>query len=103
MSKERITMLVATNADGTDKLPLLVIGKSARPRCFKKARTLPLQYASNKSAWMVSSEFNSYIVKLDHKMRAQNRKIALIIDNVGTHKLTHVTLTNVEACHQSRI
>lgn len=96
VSKERITMLVAANSDGTDKLPLLIIGKSARPRCFKGVKSLPLPYSSNKSAWMVSTEFNAYISKLDQKMRAQGRKIALIIDNVGTHKLTHVVLTNIE-------
>lgn len=96
ISKERITVLVAANADGTDKLPLLVIGKSAPPRCFKKVKSLPVSYSSNKSAWMISSEFNSYVTKLDQKMRVQGRKIALIVDNVGTRKLTHVTLTNVD-------
>ena len=33
LSKQRITGLAAANAVG-DKLPLLVIGKSAKPRCF---------------------------------------------------------------------
>jgi hypothetical protein len=34
-SKERITVLVSANMSGTEKLPLLVVGKSQRPRCFK--------------------------------------------------------------------
>ncbi|ETP38761.1 hypothetical protein F442_13687, partial [Phytophthora nicotianae P10297] len=33
--KTRLTMAVATNADGSDKLPLLFIGRSKNPRAFK--------------------------------------------------------------------
>lgn len=35
-SKERLTALVCANMSGNDKLPILVIGKSKNPRCFKK-------------------------------------------------------------------
>jgi hypothetical protein len=31
VNKERITVLVYANLDGTEKLPLLVIGKSKQP------------------------------------------------------------------------
>ena len=34
-SKERITLLVCANMDGTEKLPLLAIGKFKSPRCFR--------------------------------------------------------------------
>ena len=34
-SKIRVTLLVGANASGNEKLPLLIIGKSAKPRCFK--------------------------------------------------------------------
>lgn len=49
-SKERITVLCAASMSG-EKLPLLVIGKAAKPRCFKNTR-IPLEYASNSKAWM---------------------------------------------------
>lgn len=35
LSKERITALFCANMDGSEKLPLLIIGKSLKPRCFK--------------------------------------------------------------------
>ena len=38
LSKERITVLVAANADGTEKLPLFSIGKFKTPRCFKNIK-----------------------------------------------------------------
>jgi hypothetical protein len=55
-SKERITVLVGSNASGTEKLPLMVIGKSKNPRCFKNA-ILPdeIKYEANKKAWMTGS------------------------------------------------
>jgi hypothetical protein len=34
-NKERITAMVAANASGTHRIPLMVIGKSKVPHCFK--------------------------------------------------------------------
>ena len=52
--KDRITLLACANASGNHKLPLLAIGKSAKPRCFKHVNmeSLPVGYTNNKSAWM---------------------------------------------------
>ena len=50
-SKVRLTGLAAANAVG-DKLPMFVIGKSAKPRCFKDIKSLPCQYCSQKKSWM---------------------------------------------------
>jgi hypothetical protein len=41
--------------DGSEKIPLLVIGKSLNPRCFGKKNNrakLPVNYKANKKAWM---------------------------------------------------
>ena len=35
-NKERVTIMNCANATGSHKIPLLLIGKSARPRCFAK-------------------------------------------------------------------
>ena len=53
-SKNRLTGLVCGNAVG-EKLPLLVIGKSKKPRCFKDVSTLPCQYTNQKKSWMNSN------------------------------------------------
>ena len=47
-SKDRITVLVGSNSDGSEKLPLLIIGKSKNPRCFKNVKSLPVEYTSSK-------------------------------------------------------
>lgn len=54
--KERITIMLCANADGSHKLNPMVIGKSANPRCFKNFKN-PLHYASSPSAWMTSKIF----------------------------------------------
>jgi hypothetical protein len=58
-SKERITILFACNADGSEKLPLFFIGKSAKPRCFnrKSGKELGFYYRNNKKAWMTAVLF----------------------------------------------
>ena len=51
-SKVRLTELSAGNDTG-EKLPLFVIGKSAKPRCFSSVKSLPCCYSSQKrTGWM---------------------------------------------------
>uniref|UniRef100_A0A8C4SEN5 HTH CENPB-type domain-containing protein n=1 Tax=Erpetoichthys calabaricus TaxID=27687 RepID=A0A8C4SEN5_ERPCA len=85
LSKERITVLVDCNSDGSEKLPLFVIGKSLKAQCFKNVRTLPVEYTANKKAWMVATMFTDWIVKLDERFLREKRKVAMIIDNCPAH------------------
>ncbi|GBN03992.1 Jerky -like [Araneus ventricosus] len=61
-SKDRVSLLVCVNASGTDKLPLLLIGKSKKPRSFKNiiVNSLPVKYRNQKSAWMNSEIFEKW-------------------------------------------
>ena len=95
-SKERITIAVATNMDGSEKLELLVIGKSAKPRCFKNVKNLPVSYKSNKKAWMVSLVFEEWAMKLDERMTEEGRRIILFIDNCPSHPNIQKKLINVK-------
>ncbi|XP_045167549.2 tigger transposable element-derived protein 4-like [Mercenaria mercenaria] len=95
-SKERLTVLVCANMTGTDKLPLFVIGKSAKPRCFKNKQTLPTKYSSNAKAWMTSEIFIAWLKDLDAALNKRRRNIALVVDNCPAHpnfkKLEHIEL-----------
>ena len=84
-SKDQISVLVCANMTGSEKLPLLVIGKFARPRCFKNVRTLPVQYECNHKAWIVSDIFSSWLVKLDKKFQREHRRVAMVVDNCHAH------------------
>lgn len=86
-SKERITVLVAANMSGTEKLPLLIIGKSKKPHCFGKTgvKSLPVTYTNNKKAWMNSEEYEAWLQRIDARFRKRNRKILLFVDNCPAH------------------
>ena len=62
-SKFRITLCFACNADGSEKMPIFYIGKSMRPRCFKKSSPADqdFYYRNNKKAWMTSELFEECV------------------------------------------
>ena len=84
-SKERITAMVCANMDGSEKLPLMVIGKFEWPRSFKNVKTLPVDYKFNKKAWMTSGIFSEWIRKLDKRFHAQRRNVVMFVDNCPAH------------------
>ncbi|KAK3908322.1 LOW QUALITY PROTEIN: Tigger transposable element-derived protein 4, partial [Frankliniella fusca] len=92
-AKFRISVLLGSNADGTDKLKPLAIGKSKKPRCFANVRTLPCTYKHQESAWMSTEIFKDFLIKFDNQMRMQRRKVVLFVDNAPTQppdfKLQH--------------
>ena len=94
-SKDRITVLVGSNSDGSEKLPLLVIGKSKSPRCFKYVRSLPVEYTSSKKAWMNSQIFESWLRKLNRHFQQQKHSVPLIIDNCPVHPVVD-NLSNIK-------
>lgn len=72
ISKERLTFLACTNATGTHKLKPLIIGRSKKPRSFKKC-IIPVEYAHSKSAWMTTTIFlnwfhNSFVRQVTQKI-----------------------------------
>jgi len=83
-SKDRITVLMTVSMSG-EKFPLWVVGKFAKPRCFKNIEQLPLIYHSNKKAWITTEIFTAYLRKFDSEMVSQGRKIALVLDRCTAH------------------
>lgn len=94
MSKERITVLVTANMDGSVKEKLLVIGKFRNPRCFKNVKRLPVNYEANRRAWMTSDIFEKFLHSWNSKLRSTNKKVLLLLDNCPAHP--KVTLSNIK-------
>jgi hypothetical protein len=63
-SKARLSVLCASNADGSEKLELMIIGKSKQPRCFKRKTpsALGFYYRHNTKAWMKKDIFEEYAI-----------------------------------------
>ncbi|NWU70485.1 TIGD4 protein, partial [Pterocles burchelli] len=85
LSKERITIAVGTNMDGSEKLPLLVIGENKSQHCFKDLKLLPVDYEANDMAWMTSEVFERWMHKLDAIFQAQQRQIVILVDSLPAH------------------
>ena len=93
-SKDRITLVFITNADGSDRI-CSMIGKSKNPRAFRGVSKLPIEYYSQNNAWIDSYIYKQILIKLNRKMKKKNKKILLFVDNYSTHILD-IELSNVE-------
>jgi len=93
-NKDRVTVMVCSNADGSLKLPLFVIGKSAKPRAIKdiSKSLLPVYYTHQKSAWMSNAIFEEWFEKKFVpcvtkflKEKGGPIKAILLLDNAPSH------------------
>ena len=93
-NKERLTLLATANATGSHKLPLLLIGKSKNPRCFKNINmaALPVIYRSQKNAWMNGELFSDWFhknfvpaVRNHQAQKGLPGKAILLLDNAPSH------------------
>lgn len=88
-SKDRITLALTCNGDGSDKLEPWIISRSKNPRCLKhikNRRLLRIEYRYNKNKWMTCLIMEEYLYWLDNKMKAKGKKILLLLDN-SSHEL----------------
>ncbi|UYV79123.1 hypothetical protein LAZ67_17001174 [Cordylochernes scorpioides] len=71
--KQRITVLLYCNSTGTDKRRLLIIGKSAKPRCFRNfSPHFYCTYTSNSKAWMTSSIFQECLLQFNKQLVSED-------------------------------
>ena len=79
-----------------EKVPLWIIGKYAKPRCFKNINmnSLDCEYHANKRAWITGLLFEEYVRWLDKQLHGQ--KILLVVDNYPAHSNNIQGLRNIE-------
>ncbi|GFR90204.1 tigger transposable element-derived protein 3-like [Elysia marginata] len=83
---ERITLLLCANMTGEEKLPVFVIGKSKQPRSFPKDLSkLPVRYRNSANAWMTGFLFKEWLYEWDNKLKIQDRRVLLLVDNCTAH------------------
>jgi hypothetical protein len=92
-SKARLTGLVCTNADGSDKLKPLIIGRAKVPVALRRVNmdALPCTYRSSKKGWMNNILFTEFLNSFNARIRRSGsrnntvRKVILLIDGAGCH------------------
>ena len=94
LSKGRVTCLVCASMAG-EKMSLLLIEKRANPQAFKRTNRLPVEYRANRKTWMTSTLFDEWLLKLDKRMRAEKRNVALILDYCAAHSVNTAAVRNV--------
>ena len=87
-AKDRVTLVLCTNATGSHKIASLMIGTSKRPRCFR-GETIPLEYAQQKSAWMDRTVYRHWWtnVFLPSVRSKTSEPVALILDIFSGHDM----------------
>jgi hypothetical protein len=104
-SKDRITIALTSNADGSEKFEPWVIGKSENPRCFSKInrRNLRIIYRFNESKWMTGLICEEYLRWLNNKIRGEGRKVLLLMDNFSGHELAVQLVGGLQGLSNVRI
>lgn len=85
-SRQRITVLLCANMTGTEKFPLLVVGRHNKPASFRYVKSLPVQYVSNPSAWMTSESFGAWLQDIDSWFLQQNRRVVVLASSLPVNE-----------------
>ncbi|GFX81061.1 tigger transposable element-derived protein 1 [Trichonephila clavipes] len=94
VSKDRVTLLLYSNASENRMLKPLLINKSLRPRALKgkDLKQLPLHWMANPKAWMTTAIFtewfnNCFVPEVEAYMKEKSLdfKVLLIVDNAASH------------------
>ncbi|GFX53536.1 tigger transposable element-derived protein 1 [Trichonephila clavipes] len=101
-SKDRVTLLLCSNASGDRMLKPLLINKSLRPRALKgkDLKQLPVHWMANPKAWMTTAIFtewfnNCFVPEVEAYMKEKSLdfKVLQIVDNAASHpELEHLNV-----------
>jgi hypothetical protein len=83
------------NASGNDNVKMVVVHKSNRPHCFGSTfnpNTL-VDWFSDKTAWMQTGVLEATMKRYNSYFHG--RKVLTLMDNVATHRLRNIQLTEV--------
>ncbi|CAI6004977.1 unnamed protein product [Closterium sp. NIES-65] len=88
--KERLTVGLLVNAEGSHAFRPLVISKAKRPHDFRPDFD-PEEYCywrNTAKGWMTKSLLTHFIEQMDTVMHAEGRNIVVLLDNASSHTLT---------------
>ena len=91
-TKQRITVAFFVSTDGGKVGKPIIIWKSKKPRCFKRANAASkpghASYFADAKSWMQIDIMEKVLQKLNNIMKLENRKILWFLDNPLVHPET---------------
>ncbi len=92
VAKDRLTLLICCNLDGSHRWKPVVLGKVKKPRRLAAVHhitpaQLPVTYRSNKKAWMTGPLFAEFMHSFNSYMTHMRRKVVLFLDNAPSHMM----------------
>ncbi|KAL0243387.1 hypothetical protein GEMRC1_005948 [Eukaryota sp. GEM-RC1] len=93
-AKDRLTLVLCCNITGTLKLSLYIVGRYENPHRLKNVNRedLPVTYRNNKSAWMITFNFQGICLELDNHCQLYGKQGVLFCDNAFSHSLGSMEL-----------
>lgn len=85
-AKDRVAAVICVNADGSCKIPPLLVGTAKQPNCFRD-EPCPLPYTNQASAWCDRKVYQHWFHKVFlPAIRAWTKeRVVLIMDNCSGH------------------
>ena len=82
--KDRLTLLIFTNMDGSDHRKLSVIRKAKNPRCLQKkykmtVNKMAVDWYASKNAWMTGDIHHRIMIKFNNQMRKAGRHVLYVL------------------------
>ena len=90
--KDRLTLLIIRNMDGSDHRKLSVIGKAKNPWCLQKkykmtVNDMVVDWYASKNAWMTGDIHHRIMTKFNNQMRKAGRHVLYVCDNASSHQV----------------
>lgn len=102
--KDRITLILCTNATGSHKLPILIVGKVSKPRCFTNVQSCPVIYTGQKHA-CIDRELMLYwyqevfMSEIERVHGPSLQQCVLLLNNMQDHPSAEYYNSISQRCH----
>ncbi|NXP21407.1 TIGD3 protein, partial [Scytalopus superciliaris] len=92
---ERLTLLLCTNASGSEKVPLRALGDSPRPRCLRgvNLEQMPWSYRAGSPGGLTAPLFAEWLREFNEAVRRQGKSVLLLLTEHEAHP--YLQLSNV--------
>nr|CAH0104180.1 unnamed protein product [Daphnia galeata] len=87
-AKDRVTLILCVNADGSCKIPPVIVGSAKNPDCFRDSPS-PIPYLSQRNAWVDRDVYSTwwFNIFLPVVRSFTTEPVVLLMDNCSGHDM----------------